>query len=167
MTVVNRKRSRATLGLVILVSLFLACCNVPVDEYVGRYRMVTQQPEKADLVGVWVVNQATFEDMKARDGYQPSGPTELVLRDDASFQLTNMPDWYKDFGESHGQVVNLSGKWVIEKSHGFWTVGLEAIDTVEPQLILREPRYGSQPRYLMDIDRGDPDFRDRIQFTKK
>jgi hypothetical protein len=74
MTVVNPNRSKATLVLVTLVTLFFSSCNVPVDEYVGRYRMVEQKPEKADLVGVWDVDQATLEDMRASDGYHPSRP---------------------------------------------------------------------------------------------
>jgi hypothetical protein len=169
LNVVNHNGSKAILGLMTLVALCLAC-NVPVDEYVGRYRMVTQKPEKADLIGVWVIDQATFEDMKARDAYHPSRPTEIVLRGDDSFELTNMPDWYKDgFGESHGQVVNLTGKWRVTGNNGFWTVELEAVvGALEPQLVLREPRYGSQPRYLIEMDRGDlDDSSDTIRFFKK
>jgi hypothetical protein len=79
-----------------------------------------------------------------------------------------MPDWYQSSGESHGQVVNLTGKWSVRGSNGFWTVELDAAGTLAPQLVLREPRYGSQPRYLIEIDRGDlDDSSDTIRFDKK
>ena len=57
------------LALVTLLTLFLVSCNVPVDEFVGRYRMVERKPNRAELIGTWVIDQSTIEDMRDRGRY--------------------------------------------------------------------------------------------------
>jgi hypothetical protein len=161
------KSRKSKFGLVILFALFLTSCNVPVDEFVGRYRLVTRKPDRKDLIGTWVIDQATTEDMRTRGRYDVSRPTRITLHDDDSFEMTDMPDWYQDVsGKPHGGLVNLNGKWSLNGDNGFWKVWL-ASPTQFVQLYLREPRYASQPRYLFEIILGDPDSGEGMMFTRK
>jgi hypothetical protein len=149
-----------------ILGLFLTACHVPVDEVVGRYKIVTRKPEKGDLVGTWVINQPTIDFMRTRGRYDVSRPTQIVLREDDTFDLTNMPDWYDDgFGESHGELRNLLGKWSLHNDGG-WQIGLEA-QRFAPLLVLREPRYASQPKYYLQIVIGDPDSGEDMIFVKQ
>ena len=158
----------SALTLITLIALFLSACHVPVDEVVGRYRLVREKPDRIALIGTWVIDQATFEDMRTRGRYDVSQPTEVILRDDDSFEMTNLPDWYQDgFGESHGGLVNLAGNWSLDEFNGFWGVKLVAPARSAPYLDLREPRYTGQPRYLFEIVIGDPDSGEAMRFVKK
>jgi hypothetical protein len=163
----NQTGSRSALAQIILLVLFLVSCNVPVDEYVGRYRLVTNKPDRLDLIGTWIIDQATVKDMRMRGKYEVSRPTEIVLRADDTFEMINLPDWYQDVsGKSHGGLVSLSGKWRLNGDNGFWRVGLDVPTQFAPYFDLREPRYKSQPRYLLEIVLGDPDSGERMTFLK-
>jgi hypothetical protein len=163
----NQTLSKAALAQIILLVLFLTSCNVPVDEYVGSYRLVTNKPDRLDLIGKWIIDQATVKDMRVRGKYEVSRPTEIVLRADDSFEMINMPDWYQHgSGESHGGLLNFTGRWSLNGDNGFWRVYLNVPTQFAPYFDLREPRYKSQPRYLLEIVLGDPDSGERMTFVK-
>ena len=148
--------------------LAVLACNFPTDEFVGRYRLVATKPDKKDLIGTWVIDGPTIEYMRIRGGYDVSQPTGLVLRDDDSFAMTNMPDWYRNgFGESGHCLLSLTGQWSLDNANGgYWSVGLKAPEFA-PRMDIREPRYASQPRYILEIVIGDPDSGDVMRFTKR
>jgi hypothetical protein len=160
-------RYRSLTAGIALVLAVLAC-NVPTDEVVGKYRLVATKPDKKDLIGTWIIDGPTIKDMRKRGGYDVSQPTGLVLRDDDSFAMTNMPDWYRNgAGESGHTLLNLSGEWSLDNSYGgYWSVSLKAQEFA-PRMEIREPRYASLPRYLLQIVIGDPDSREFMRFTKR
>jgi hypothetical protein len=159
------KVSIALTGIVLVLGAL--SCNFPTDEHTGRFRLVATKPDKKDLVGTWIIDAPTIKYMRTHGGYDVSQPTSLVLRDDDSFAMTNMPDWYKaGSGESNQVLGNLAGSWDFDDSRGgFWAVALRASEFA-PYIEIREPRYASQPRYVLQIVIGDPDSRNFMRFTK-
>ena len=148
--------------------LAVLACNVPTDEYIGQHRLVTNRPDENDLIGTWVIDGPTIEDMRTEGGYDVSRPTSLTLRHDHSFEMTNMPDWYRNgFGESGHTLLNLSGQWSLDNADGgYWSVGLKAAEFA-PRMQIREPRYASQPRYVLHIVISDPDSGHFMRFIKR
>jgi hypothetical protein len=155
----------------LLSSALAAClgasCNVPVGGALRPYRYVSAEPARADIVGTWAPDQATVDDMRERGGYDVSAPTRLILRDDGSLEVVNMPDWFDNgFGISHGGISSASGHWRLVNASGHWLVGLSYSGAYRP-VDLVEHRFKSEPRYYIEIIVGDPDSGDEMIFVRK
>lgn len=165
MNIPHQLRSLLTILLLLLVP---TSCHIPLDEAVGPYRTVENRPDHADLVGTWTIDQPTIKFMKSRGSFDGSRPTKLVLKHDGSFVLSRMPDWSPNGGiESLGALKDLEGRWNLYEINSCWTINLhDATNQWTPQLWLREPRYRSTPKYLLQIIIGDPDSRESMIFLR-
>ena len=57
------------------------------------------KPVYADVVGIWMPTAKTLKDMKERGGYAILNH-EIIFKEDGTFSMVNMPDWWKDvFGK--------------------------------------------------------------------
>jgi hypothetical protein len=159
--------SNCLLLSVALVACFGVSCNIPVGDALRPYKYVSAEPARAEIVGTWTPDQATVDDMRARGGYDVSAPTQLVLRDDGSLEVANMPDWWDNgFGISHKGLSSGPGRWRLTNASGRWEVGLSYGGTYRP-VGLVEHRFRSKPRYYIEIIVGDPDSGDEMIFVKK
>jgi len=133
------------------------------DPYSGTYTRT--RPNETDLIGRWVPDAATLAYMRTGGGYDTSRMhTRIVLRSDGTFELFDMPDWWRDgFGRSHGSFESSSGKWNVgqhpdDKS---WEIEL-AFRAWNTSMSLR----GQKPPYLIHVTLGDPDQNDAMVFVK-
>jgi hypothetical protein len=75
------------------------------------------KPLESELVGTWRPTADTLKDIRGR-GHYAAATHEVVLRQDHTFSIRNMPDWWSNgFGESHGQFEAGDGTWHLEAGH--------------------------------------------------
>ena len=125
------------------------------------------KPNQADVLGTWVPTAATIKDLRERGGYAVS-KHQLILRDDGTFAMVNMPDWWLDgVGQSRKSFESGSGKWRFYQDHDPWTVWaveLEFSKFVIPNAIHLQRQ---KPPYLIHITVGDPDSGHYMLFEKE
>lgn len=135
-----------------LSGLLLAGCRG--DPFHYNYTRI--KPSEADLVGIWVPDEHTIKDMRDRGGYDLSNSkTKLVLRSDGTFEMLDMPDWWKSgLGESNKGFYSSSGTWKVSQHspETWWELDLW-FATWAKSLYLR----GEKPPYLIHMIIGDPD----------
>lgn len=151
---------RRAIVLRILVAfslIFLTGCS-------GGY--VTDKPDKSDIVGDWIPDEATLRDMRERGGYRNVGLTKLTFREDGTFDLMNMPDWWRNgFGEPHGGFENASGTWELVNYGGHWEIGLY-LPYLYTNVGLIKGRSGQSKVYGIEVILGDPDSRNEMIFVR-
>jgi hypothetical protein len=106
--------------LVFLFCNFLGLCTCPLS-----FPSPASEPTRADIVGIWEMTPDTIQTMQEKGRYEISTHT-IEFKDDGTFEITNMPDWWalENFGESTQTFYSGSGRWTIEKDSGGWAVGL-------------------------------------------
>ena len=154
--------------LLVLSGLFSSACNVPLGKLLSSYGCVSAQPNKNEIVGVWVPNAETVEDIRIRGKYNPTVSTKLILRADGSFEMENMPDWWKNgFGESYGGFESNSGTWKLSDGGGTcWQIDLR-FPNLGRSVGLLEHRFGGKPRYVIEVILGDPDSGEEMIFVRQ
>lgn len=146
-------------GFLLLASMSLSC-NV----WLRRPPLTTVEPNKADFVGTWVPDTPTLKEMQSKGGYASAMKTSLVLRNDATFELNNMPDWWSSAAsESHGKFDQYSGNWSISlRDSQFWHLTL-----VSTEVARVVDLFGQNPPYRMAFRIGDPDNDQWMIFEKQ
>jgi len=149
----------ALIAVLVLVSMSLNC-NVLLK----RPPFTTVPPNKADLVGTWVPDASTLKEMSSKGGYDSSVKTALVLRNDGTFELSNMPDWWNTaFSESNSKFNQYSGRWSISQHDSqFWHLTLEW--TVAARVV---DLFGQHPPHQIAFRIGDPDNDRWMVFQKQ
>jgi hypothetical protein len=122
-----------------------------------------KEPKTADLVGSWTPDASTINIMQQKGGYNSSIPTRLNLREDGTFELSNMPDWWNNGeGRSAQNYDQYSGKWTIIKDEpDRWMLTLYSTKGIRPVDLLGEGPY----RLFFVI--GDPDNNLTMTFNKE
>ena len=121
------------------------------------------EPARTDLVGIWIPDRRTVEDMQERGGYNPTFPTSLRLQADGSFEMINFPDWWSNIsGQSYGGLRNNSGTWEISEQENLWHVELKLTGTRRSVDLL-----GQKQPYSISFVLGDPDSGKSMTFIKK
>lgn len=152
---------------VALAACLCASCNVPLGDALRPYKHVSAEPGRAEIVGTWTPDRATVDDMLKRGGYDLPSHTELILRDDGTYMMLNMPDWLNDgFGESHRGSFSESGRWKLEGAGGHWTIDLIS-SGAHRAVNLLEHRLRNTPRYYVEFILGDPDSGEQMMFVRK
>ena len=164
----SRINLTALMVLLVLSGLFSAACNIPLGNLLSSYGCVSAQPNKEDIVGVWMPNEATVEDIRTRGRYNPTVTTKLDFRSDGSFGMQNMPDWWKNgFGESYGSFESNSGTWKLSNVSGTcWQIDL-TFPNLGTGVGLLEHRFSGRPRYVIEVILGDPDSGEEMIFVRR
>jgi hypothetical protein len=150
-----------------LAASFFASCNVPVGEAFRPYRNISAEPDRPKIVGTWVPDEATLEDLRGRGGYDVSVPIQLILRDDGDLEMVNMPDWWvNESGKSYKGLSSTSGRWRLAGGPNHWAVGLSCFGKYIP-VNLVEHKFRSKPRYYIQFFLGDPDSGEEMIFVRK
>ena len=138
------------------LALFLSGCMNHGIEW-SELSYTRSKSNQTDVIGTWVPTSATIKDLKERGGYVIS-KHELILRADGTFEMVNMPDWWRDgFGRSNKTFESQSGKWRFYQNSSPWTVWAIQLDF--PQLVVLNAIHlqRQRPPYLIHITVGDPD----------
>ncbi len=53
------------------------------------------KPEIKDIIGTWTPTADTLKDIRERGKY-PEAKHELILKNDGTFSMINMPDWWSN-----------------------------------------------------------------------
>lgn len=147
--------------LIASLALCLAGCG-----HDGNWWAYTKsRPNPADLVGVYVPDQATL-DLIAREGRYAQRPASITLGADGSLEITNIPDWWlTDFGHPMGGFDTGHGKWELYVHQRWWALDLDFPSTEQFESLHHRPTrfvtsfmlVGQRPPYKILIHVGDPD----------
>jgi hypothetical protein len=144
----------------IALALLLGGCLKPIPVW-REWQFTRSQPAEEDVVATWRPTAETLREIRNRGGYLMAEP-ELILREDHTFIMRNMPDWWRDgFGKSHGTLESGDGKWNLASEDHVWVIRLHF-----PTLGTSVHLYRRHSPYLIFIRIGDPDTGDAMFFER-
>ncbi len=149
---------KPTYAVVLCLIVSAGCISLPQN-------YTRTEPDREQLVGTWVPDQATLRDLRERGGYDTTATIQVTLERDGSFQITNMPDWWDDsFGRSYKSFNSYFGKWEIlhPQGAGIWQIMFEDSRYRRPVDLLN-----NTPPYRLYFIVGDPDEDRGMTFVKK
>jgi hypothetical protein len=150
-----------------LIVPFSAACHANIGELFRPYQRVSKEPGRKDIVGIWVPDKDTLDDMQERGGYNVSVPTQIIIRDDGGFEMLNMPDWWNNtYGKSYKGFYDLSGHWDLSNISGYWEIGLKQSGNYRT-INLVEHKTKDNPRYYIELIIGDADEGHEMIFVRK
>jgi hypothetical protein len=145
--------------LAILSTLLLCGCPINLDTGVKN------EPKRADLIGKYVPDPETLKWVRGAGKYSEV-ETTFELFKDGSFEMVNMPDWWRGgFGESKGGFYSGGGKWDVTKDQSWWKLLLEfntlkhSSDPGDSGLTTLISIAGESGPYYLRFYVGDPDQR--------
>ena len=135
------------------------------DPYSSSY--TRNRPNEADLIGKWVPDEATLKNMRDKGRYNTNKTrTSLTLYSDGSFEMVDMPDWWRDpFGKPHGVLQSDSGYWKLkEHSPGsWWEIDFDFPKWGGTTTALRR----ETPPFIIHFTLGDADSGDAMVFVRQ
>ncbi len=146
--------------------LVLAVVLWTAGNWINDFLFYTRsRPTEAAVAGMYVPNTGTLADMRSRGRYDVSArETSLILRDDASFEMIDMPDWWRhSSGESWQGFLHWSGTWRIRQNSPDKTWSLEL---TMGQLTTFADLGNQKPPYAIYFVLGDPDESRGMTFVR-
>ena len=110
--------------------------------------------------------------MERKGGYVPRTPT-WTFRDDGTFTIKDMPDWWLDIaGQSHQRFDSSAGYWKLDETQYDWGNDWQIRVRIQPL-----PGYPDgmgttlgldayRPGYTLSVYIGDPDSARVMEFKK-
>jgi hypothetical protein len=136
---------------VVLVTLSAVGCH---GVNPAELEFTRAEPARVDVVGKWIPTPDTLKETKR-------SAVALVLRDDGSFSVVDLPMSLEVPGVSRERVLSGSGIWRMqEEEDGFrvWVIHLDFASHHRETFHLRHQR----PPYLIHIYLDDPDTGDAM-----
>ncbi|MES2308383.1 MAG: hypothetical protein V4507_05940 [Verrucomicrobiota bacterium] len=144
-----------------MMSILLTACGGIKHEL----QFTRSKPQESDLIGLWVPTPNTLKDMEKTGGYVIS-KHEILLKEDGTFSMINMPDWWRDgFGDSKKGFESSEGRWELTQTQDWtkiWDITLHFSGYGTSVKLL-----GQKPPYRIHIYVGDPDSGHVMLFEKK
>ena len=150
-------RNASIATLLFLLAILLAGCPM-VDT--KELNFTRSKPKKEDLIGVWTPDKETLRDIRTR-GHYPETEHEIILREDGTFSIRNMPD---GFGESGGKFESVDGRWDLKEEKDIWTIWSISLETSKELMSINV--YRQKPPYSIFIRVGDPNNGDAMIFDR-
>ena len=159
------------LQLLIIFSLFSSACvvNLPSKTDIS-YGCISAEPGKNEVVGTWVADKSTLEDMATRGEYDWSVIPKLILHEDGKLEAINMPDWWSDgSGKSYRSFEpSFTGTWKFSKYKDSSCLEIVLnLPTATMNMSLGKSRFGQEPKYVITKYIGDPDLGDIMVFVRE
>lgn len=130
------------------------------------------EPDPSKITGTWVATAASIEMMKREGGYAPRTPT-WTFRDDGTFAMEDMPDWWlAPFGQSHQRFGSGTGRWKAYESRNDWgndweiMVDFQSLSGYPDGLGTTLNLDAFQPDYVISVYIGDPDSGRVMEFMR-
>ena len=155
------------------ISLALLCgCPINMDaEYYAKVKS-----EQEEMAGKYAPVPSTVTWVRG-EGKYPAVDTTLLLGKEGSFQMSHMPDWWRNpsaFGESNGRFDSGNGNWRIVKHQESWHVELTfesrkdfSSDPADGGCIASVQIVGKSPPYRLWFYVGDIDMGKVMIFQKE
>jgi hypothetical protein len=161
---VSLRIAKATVLGVFFLLIFYLCQSLLGDPTNPTRR----KPAQEDIVGVWSPTPACLEWMREKGGYRISTHT-LTFRQDGTFKMTNMPDWWLNFGDSNGGFYSGSGTWKIDRVSDKWAIDVQLTSFSSYQNVFGTSfgLSGQKPPYQIYVGVGDPDNADFMVFERQ
>lgn len=165
LTLMTRNRVWALAAASVLV---VQGCGSAIDEL----NFTRRQPATTNIIGTWIPNRQTLDDMRKIGGYTIS-VHELTLSSNGLFWMTNMPDWWTNgFGSSGKTFDSGGGNWKlnkIEEGLSHWEIDLWFTNSEgKANFVMTEIHLQRQKRpYSIHLYRGDPDEGTAMYFERK
>lgn len=161
---VSLRIAMMTLLGVFLLTFFCLCQSLLSDPTNPPRRKPTQE----DIVGVWSPTPACLKWMEEEGSYRISTHT-LTFGQDGTFKMTNMPDWWLNFGSSYGGFYSGSGTWKIDKVDEEWAIDVHftSFSSYLNSFGTTFGLSGRKPPYRIYIGVGDPDNADFMVFERQ
>jgi hypothetical protein len=145
------------------LSVMLFCLTAcKRDLLLGGYTLA--EPAKADLIGVWKLDEASLRELRERGGYDLTAKQpRLHLLADSQIEIHDLPDWVlNDEGKAHGAFHSYEGLWQLEKGGGYWQV-----TTVLSDMSLSWLLRNAQPPYQLRMILGNSDAGRAMVFVRQ
>lgn len=130
------------------------------------------EPDPNKIAGTWVATAASIELMEREGGYAPRTPT-WTFRDDGTFVVEDMPDWWlAPFGQSHQRFASGAGRWKASETRDDWGNDWEIMVDIQsfpeyPNGIVTFLKLDAyQPDYTISVYIGDPDSGRVMEFKR-
>jgi len=155
----------------LLIFLTLTSCryfNVsPVNGITTKN--LTEKPTQTEMIGIWEVDKFSY-DLIQEKGYEKK-KIELNLKDDETFEVTNLPNFINVFDKTTERLVNTGGTWEIGKDFKGekWILNM----SFNKSNLYENGIYTSYDLYIQDGGIiiwnfiGDPDSGERFLYKKK
>jgi hypothetical protein len=166
-----RKPQTAVLIVTLIFTTLLSfnCVISPGRIFSPYSRCVSNAPQSSDLVGIWIPDKATIEDIRkvAEYGDKDLTSTKFVLGAGGDFEMVNLPDWWRsDFGEPQGFFDSEKGTWKLKASGSCYVIEL-ALPSSRTSFNLLKTKTSENPKYAIEIGIGDPDAEHSMIFVKQ
>jgi hypothetical protein len=147
-------------ALLLPLLFFTGCPAVDTREL----NFTRSKPKPSEVLGTWTPDRKSMDDIRNRGRYTNIHPT-IALRADGTFSIRDMPDWWSDgFGESHGTVEKLEGKWKLEAKKEVWDVWVVSLQT--SNLVTSVHLYRQKAPFALFIGIGDPNDANAMIFER-
>jgi hypothetical protein len=155
----------ACIANTVAIGFLLAGCPKPIPAW-RELQFTRSQPAEQDIIGTWRPTAETLSEIRARGQYATAEP-ELILRDDQTFMMRDMPDWWRDgFGRSHGKLESGEGRWDLASAEGVSQIWVVRLRFSPPSSETSIHLYRQRAPYLIFIRVGDPDTGDAMFFER-
>ena len=155
--------------LIILLTL-TSCRYFNVSPVNGiTTKNLTEKPSQIEMTGIWEVDKFSY-DLISEKGYERK-KVELNLKENGTFEITNLPNFINVFDQTTEEYVNTNGSWEIGKdSKGEkWVLNM----SFNKSNLYENGMYTSYDLYLQDGGIiiwnfiGDPDSGERFLYKKR
>ncbi len=149
---------RILLTGMVALGVLSACRREPFASTYTR-----KEPAVQDLAGSYFPSKETAAFVRGKMGDRQL-TSRIILRDDHTFHIENVPDWMKASKPSEtGDLATRKGTWKIEEKDRRWLLAITYQDGA--RAILRLHR--DQPPYRIHLTLGDPMAGQVLEFVKR
>lgn len=158
-------------NLYLIIILNLASCryfNVsPVNGI--TIKNLTEKPTPTEMIGIWEVDKFSYE-LNDKKGYERK-KIELNLKENGTFEISNLPNYINVFDQTQEKFVNTSGTWKIGKDYKGekWVLNIsfDKSNLYENGMSTSYDLYVQGDEIIIWDFIGDPDSGERFLYKKK
>jgi len=155
--------------LIILLTL-TSCRYFNVSPVNGiTTKNLTEKPTQIDMTGIWEVDKFSY-DLIQEKGYERK-KVELKLKENGTFEITNLPNFINVFDQTTEKYVNTNGTWKIGKDFKGekWVLNMsfDKSNLYEKGMSTSYDLYIQEDGIIIWNFIGDPDSGERFLYKKK
>jgi hypothetical protein len=130
---------------------------------------LTKKPTQPEMIGIWEVDKFSYE-LNEEKGYEKK-KIELNLKENGTFEITNLPNYINVFDKTTERFVNTNGIWKIEKDfkEKYWVLKMNfnKSNLYERGMTTWYDLYLQEDGIIIWNFIGDPDSGERFLYKKQ